>query len=106
MRRGQLPNYFSRGDSRVLAALHLGEQNDKLVAAQSAYRVRPPDGVHQSPSHRLQQLVAHRVTQRVIYFLEMIQIEIHHGELLALAYRQRNRLREPVIEQDAVWQTG
>ncbi len=82
------PQDFSRGNGCVFRILHLGEQYHELVSAHAAYGVRTPDTGNQAPSHRAQQLVSHRMAQRIVDSLELIQIDKQHRELIALAFRQ------------------
>ena len=55
--------------------------------------------------HRLEQLVAGRMAERVIDALEVIEIEIEHRELAAAAH-QRKLLLELLAQQHAVGQFG
>jgi hypothetical protein len=88
VRRRDGPQDFSRGKGCVFSMLDLGEQYDELVSAHPRYGVRPPDTSDQSPSHRPQQFVSHRMAQRVVDSLELIYIDKQHRELFALAFRQ------------------
>ena len=63
---------FSSAHRSIFSARDLGEQDNEFIATQPAYRVRSPDGGYQSLGHRLQQLVAHPVAQRVIDLFEVI----------------------------------
>ena len=44
--------------------------------------------------------------QRVVDVLESVQVHEHHRKLLAFAACQRNRLGKPVVQQNAIGQTG
>ena len=46
------------------------------------------------------------MSQAVVHVLELIQIEEQHGEAVAVAAGQANRLGEPVVQQHAVGQIG
>ena len=59
----------------------------------------------QAPRHRLQQVVADRMTERVVDVLEVVEIEAQHGDLL-VALHAAQSLLQLLPEQHAVRQVG
>ena len=62
--------------------------------------------LHQALRHFLQQRVAHGVAERVVDGLEAVEVDEHHRGVLAVAVAERERLRQPVLQQAAVGQPG
>ena len=56
--------------------------------------------------HRLQELVAGVVAERVVDVLEAIEVEEQHGRLQTAALRQRDGLGEVLLQEHAVGQPG
>ncbi len=54
--------------------------------------VRTAQASHQTLRNRLQEFVADRVSERVVDVFEAIQIQKHHGVMLAVATGQGNRI--------------
>ena len=82
------------------------EQHDKLVAAQAGYRIHTSPAGDQAMRHLGQQLVASEMPERIVDRLEMIEIDKHQGDLLALAFGSDQRLFDPILQQGAVGQAG
>ena len=94
------------GEVSVLHRLDFGQQHHEFVAPLAADGIREPDAGLQAFGGRLQQLVAHRMPQRVVDVLEVVEVQIHQGDLLAMPLRERHRLRQPVRQQGTVRQAG
>ena len=69
--RGEQLGGSQRSGDRVGA----WQQHGKLVAAQASYRVRVAHTGSEARAHLLQQSVAGLVAERVVDFLEAVQIE-------------------------------
>ena len=106
VRRDERGDDLLRAGGRVVRVLDLRQQHHELVTAETADRIRAPDARQQAPRHGLQQGVANHMAQAVVHVLEPIQIEEQHGQAMAMAAGQGNRLGEPVVEQHAVGQVG
>jgi hypothetical protein len=86
--------------------LHLGKQHHKFIAALTAHGVGAAHRGSQAIRDGLKKLVADGVPERVVNLFEVIQIDIQHSELFALALGKRNRVAEPVLQQRAIRQIG
>ncbi len=93
-------------DRRVGVAAHVLQQHRELVAAQARDGVAAAGGVEQASRNDRQQLVAGRMPHRVVDRLEVVEVEEHHREQLALARGARQRVRHPVAEERAVGEPG
>ena len=82
------------------------KQDHEFIAALTADGVRTANAAISRLRHGLQQLVADRMPQRVVDVFEAIEIEEQHGQPVAVAPGQRDRLGEPVVQQHAVGQVG
>ena len=90
------------GVGRMLDA---GLHDRELVAAQPRQDVAFLQAAAHPLGHRLEQLVAGRMAERVVDALEMVEIEIEHRELPAAA-DQRKLLLELLTQQHAIGQVG
>ena len=90
----------------VHGAVHRGQQQRELVAAQARHRVALAQRPEQPLRDALEQAVAHAVAQRVVDDLEAVQVQEQHGQPLARAVRVGHRHRETVVEQHPVGQAG
>ena len=89
------------------ASLDLRQQHDEFVAALTADRVRAPDAApvrRRATDCSSESPIA--VPQAVVDVLEAIEIEEQHGETMAVAAGQCDRLGQPVVQQHAVRQIG
>jgi hypothetical protein len=68
---------------RVGRAGDIGLDDGEFVAADAGDRVGVPHAAAQSSGHRPQQLVADRMSERIVDVLELIEIEAQHREPLA-----------------------
>ena len=83
------------------------QQHCELVAAQPHDGVGPAlQRLMQAVGDLAQQQVAHVVAERVVDLLEPVEIQGQHREPAMAALRAADRLREPVVEQRPVRQTG
>ena len=85
---------------RVRGLLQLRHDDGELVAAEAGNRVELPDAAAQPVGDDLQQLVADRMSERVVDALEMIEVEAQHRQALAaldapelVSSRSRNSTR-------------
>ena len=90
----------------VFRLIDFRQQDQELVAAVAADRIRLAHAGRQAARHRAQHLVADGVAERVVDVLEPIAIEEQHREPPAVAARQRDRSREAVVQQQPVRQIG
>jgi hypothetical protein len=96
----------ARGDSpRLLGRCDGTLYDGEFIAADPAKRVRLADAACDARRHRLQQRVADGMSQRVVHFLEAIEIEAMHGERLAMPDALK-RLLEALMQQRAVRKAG
>ena len=84
-----------------IASLHDGE----LVAAHARDRIGLAYQSAQPIGHHLQELVAGRMTQRVVDGLEVVEIENVRGHDLA-APDAGQRMLQPLVQKHAVGQPG
>ncbi len=94
------------GEDSVLRIFDFGQQHHEFVAPLAADGIREADARLQALGDRLQQLVADRMPERIVDVLEVVEVQIHQGDLLAMTLRQRDRLRQTVVQQRTVRQTG
>ncbi len=91
---------------RVMHAVDVFAQHDELVAAETRDRVGLADGGLDPSGGFDEELVAHRVAERVVDGLEPVQVDEQHAEHAAVTSDAGERLLEPVGEHHAVRQTG
>ena len=84
----------------------VGQQQNKLVAAQAGDRVLGADEFLQAPGDLRQHAVARLVSVTVVDRLETVQIQIADRNDLVHAVGAGNRLLHPVRQQHAIGQTG
>ena len=77
-------------------------ENRELVAAESRDRVARPDQRLELARHLDQQLVARVVPEAVVDVLEAVEVEERHADVRLRARAARDRLAEPVDEQQPV----
>ncbi len=82
------------------------QQHRELVAAQSGHRVGRPQSAAQPHRHFLQHLIAGVVAERVVHFLEAVEIDQQHGEAALVTMRSQDSLLQPVLEQRPIGQVG
>ena len=85
--------------------LDRGLNDGEFVAAEPRRHVGFLEAAAQALGDRLQQLIADRMAERVVDALELVDVDIEHGQLLARPYRLE-RLFQPLAEQDPVRQFG
>ena len=106
VRRAERSDDLLRAGGRIVRVLDLRQHHDEFIPALAADRVRAADARHEAPRHGLQQPVANHMAQAVVHVLEPIQVEEQHGQAMAVAAGEGNRLGEPVVQQHAVGQVG
>ncbi len=82
------------------------DDDHELVAAKPRQQVGFAQRAGQRLGHLLQQLVADPVSQRVIDVLEPVEIDVEHADVAAVALGLSDRLRQPLLQQQAVRQPG
>ena len=73
---------------------------------QSANSVGATDAQHQALCDQLQQFVARRMPERIVDALEVIEVEKHKPDPLAMALSETDGSRKAVVEQGSVGQAG
>ena len=106
VRYSECGEYFLGAERGVGSVLDVGQQDDELIAALAADRIRTAHGTAQALRYRYQQLVTDAMPHRIVDVFKTIQIEEHQRQLFALALRERHRLHQPVVEQNPVRQAG
>ena len=89
-----------------LDILHVGQSNQKFVAALPADRVGVAQRGGETLGHLLEQQVAHRMPQGVVDLLEMVQIQVQQRQLALAALAPGLGKIETVTKQDPVGQAG
>ena len=84
----------------------VGEDDGELVAAHACHRVGFPQAVLDAPRGFDQQRIATAVAQCVVDFLEVVQIDKKHRQLLPVALAAPDFLVQPVGQCAAVGQSG
>ena len=105
-RHGQRVDDLPRDRGGVARLRHLGEEDDELVAAVAAHRVRFAHRVLEAARRQLQHLVADRVTERIVDLLEVVEVEKDDADAGRAPLRHRDRVLEPVEHQRARRRTG
>ena len=83
---------------------HLGEQDQELVAAVAAHRVRFAHRRREAMRRQLEHLVADRVAERVVDLLEVVEVQEQQRQARAAAPCTGDGVREPVEQQHAIGQ--
>ena len=86
-------------------ALDSGLNHREFVAAEAGRDIGRLEATAQPVRHAHQKLVADGMTERIVDALELVDVDIEHGELLARPHRL-HRLFEPFAEQHPVRQVG
>ena len=85
--------------------MNTAQQHRELVAPQSRDRVGATSRGEQARGDFDQQRVARGVAVRVVHALEVVEVDVEHGERGAPAWI-RGRAREPFAKAQAVRQSG
>ena len=72
-----------RSSPKVGFVAHAVKHDRELVAPKTGHEVGAPDGLRQSPTRFLQQLVPDRVSVRIVDRLEAVDVDDAHGQDLA-----------------------
>lgn len=91
---------------RIRCLRYLGKQDQELVAAMAADRVRFAHRRHQAKRHQLQHLISGRMAQGVVDFLEMVDVQEQQCQAGSMAPGDGDGLGETVEQQQAVGQRG
>ena len=86
--------------------LEVLDDHHEFVAAEAREQVGLAQRRRQRLGHALQQLVADPVAERVVDVLEAVEVDEQHADAAAAALRLRDRLRQPLVQQQAVRQAG
>ena len=89
---------------RVRSVRHLGQQDQELITAVAADRVRGPHRRRKATRQPLERLVANGVTERVVDLLEVVQVHEQKPQARAVPPRDGNRAGEPIEQQHAIGQ--
>ena len=98
----QLP----RDPSQHRGLVEVLDDDHELVAAEPGQEVGVAQRGGERRAHALQELVADPVAERVVDVLEAVEVDEQHADAAAAALRLRDRLREPLVQQQAVGQSG
>ena len=105
-RRPQRLQHLLRHPRRGLGPVGAEQQQHELVAAEPGHGVALAQGLHEAVGDALDDLVAGLQAQEIVDQLEAVEIDQHHGQQLSRPLRPLDRLRQPVVEQQAVGQPG
>ena len=88
----------------ALRVAGVGDRDDEteLVAAETRDRVARPERQLQAARDLDEEAVALLVAEGVVDLLEAVEVEQHHGELVAGPRRAADRVLGPVVEEHAV----
>ena len=101
----QTLDHLDRHGLGLERALNLRQHDRILVPAESGHGIRVAQYGRKSQPGLLQQLIAAAVTERVVDFLEAVEVDEQHGEAPLVAMRLRHGLAQPIVEQLAIRQT-
>ena len=82
------------------------QHDDEFVAAHARHGVAVAHAGDQALGHVLQHAVAGGVAERVVDFLEVVEVDEQHRHLRVQALAVRGRLAHAVDQQQAVGQAG
>ena len=107
MRRGHDREQFFRRDGSVLHRLDFRQQHDEFVAPLAADGIGAAREARlQARGGRLQQLVADSMAERIVDVFEVVEVEIHQRDSLAMPLPERDRLCQALPQQCSIRQTG
>ncbi|GEM_PF-2133190 len=106
VRAGQLVEDLLRQLGQVGHIGQIGDQDAELIATQAGHRVRLAHAAPDTGTGLDDQLVAHRVAQGVVDFLEMVQVDEDQRHLVLAALGALEHIRQAVVEQEPVGQLG
>ena len=89
----------------VVGRRDAGLHDRELVAAQSRDEAGGADAAAQAGGDGFEQLVADQMAERIVDALELVDVDVIDGELLAVR-DLRQFLLQPLVEQRAVRQVG
>jgi len=92
--------------SNLVAIVADRGNNRELVAAEPRHQVVAAQRMRQPQRDVADQFVADRMTERVVDVLEMVEVHKEQGDPGFLAAGRFDRLRDPVVEQGPVGETG
>ena len=92
--------------TRALAGVDAREHEAELVAAEAGERVARPEHLGERRGDVPQVGVAVVVAERVVHFLEAVEVDDRDPDRFARPARRRDRVRDAVAEQRAVRQAG
>jgi hypothetical protein len=94
----QLFGGFRIGDRR--------QKDGEFVTAEPRHQILGSHGAIQPGDDLLQQQVAHGVAKRVVHVLEVVDIEIEHGEMRRAAQARGERHGQPPEESASIGKAG
>ena len=90
----------------IFRALQFLQEHNEFVASLAADGVRSAHAIEQAPGYRLQEFVAHQMSEGVIDVFEAVQIHEQDRGLALLPTRKNDRLVHTIIEECPIGQTG
>ncbi len=105
-RRAQRSQHLLGHRLDVMLRLHHGQADHKFVSAQARDDVALPQSGSQTRRNRLQQTVAHLMSEGVVHVLETVQVQHEDHNPSLVAGRQRDRLTQQILQQSAIRQSG
>jgi len=85
---------------------HALEQHGELVVAQSRQGIDAAQARLQAARRLGEDEVAHRLPERVVDLLEIVEVEDHHREQAPAAVGARDGMIQPVGQQHPIWKPG
>src|SRR5208282_5309431 len=84
----------------------LFQHHRKLVAARAGHSIGAPDSAQEKPAYMFKQLVADMMPHSVVDLLKAIQINQQEGGLRTRAPRPLQSIRQSILKEPPVWQSG
>ena len=105
-RRSQRIQHLLRDQCGIVAAGQQRQAQHEFIAAETGYTIAFTQTLLQAICHQLQHAITDLVSERIVDVLEMIQIDEEHRHLRLTAVRLRHSLLDPVLQKQAVRQSG
>ena len=97
---------FRGDDADVFVAVKILRDHHEFVATQARHHVGFAHAGGEPLRHLLQQSIAGVVAERVVDFLEPVQVHEQHGKVVLMPPRPRDGKRQALLEAFAVGQQG
>ena len=100
-----LTEAFGDGDRGAFVGNPFGDDHELIAAEASEGVVGTQDGL-QPRGDELEQTIARGVAETVVHFLEVVEVEVEHGDIAAASTGASECVLQPVTQERAVGQPG